>query len=644
MLPASIPLAISLALTTPAPAAPAPRASVGFALVVTNNRSLTSSRPDLQYADDDGAKYADLFSDELGSGQVTLLADFDVSSRRLYPEWSSRAVAPTRANLDRAVARLSDEIAHAQAGGAAVQLYLVFAGHGDVDHGQGYLDLADQRLTARDLDESVLARLKADRVHLILDSCNSYFMLNPRKPGGKRWQTNHDVAGVLDKYPNLGAIISTSAEAVTYEWSELQSGIFSYELRSGLRVAADVDGDGQVSYAELAAFVDAANQDIRNDLYRPKVFARGPAHDDSEALLTRHASTHLLKIEAAGARRLTLRDSQGVRLLDLNKEDSTPITLSLPAEHVAIYEKTPGKERPLVRVRDFDGSAGPVAALDELPQVEPGLSGRGEAPVFAALFASPFGARAFAVAQAAPKEMDPAYFGITRRDADQLRSHLEMTIKLEQDRIFALGLGVGMAALVGADVLSTTLTSKDMKTADKQSIVFSTLSLPAVFAGAVLVRSFFRSDSEKLLAEFDRGDLASEEGRGRAVLETRGKFRRVAESKHRLRYILGGIVLGVAAAEVVFGSLDLSRHHGSEQAPDYVALSNGAIIAALGALIIGVERLPVERTWELYEADQGGATAGPDPEPVAAKHASASVTPLFGVARGGAFFGLGATF
>jgi len=641
MLPASIPIAISLALTTPAPAAPAPRPSVGFALVVTNNRSLTSSRPDLQYADDDGAKYADLFSDELGAGQVTLLADFDVASRRLYPEWSNRAVAPTRANLDRAVARLSDEIVHAQAGGAAVQLYLVFAGHGDVDRGQGYLDLADQRLTARDLDESVLARLKADRVHLILDSCNSYFMLNPRKPGGKRWESNRDVAGVLDKYPNLGAIISTSAEAVTYEWSELQSGIFSYELRSGLRGAADVDGNGQVSYAELAAFVEAANQDISNDLYRPKVFARGPAHDDREALLVRHASTHLLKIEAAGARRLTLRDAQGVRLLDLNKEDGTPLTLSLPAEHVAIYEQTPGKERPLVSVRDFDGSAGPVAALDELPRIEPGLTARGEAPVFAALFASPFGARAFAVAQAAPKEMDPAHFGITRRDADQLRSHLAMTLKLDQDRFFMTCWGVGLAALVGADILSTT---SEMKNSEKRNVIIATLTPAAVIGGVALVRSFFRSDSEKLLAEFDGKDLTTEEGRGRAVLEIRDRFHRLAQHRHRQRLIVGGVLLGVAAAEAVVGGVELGQHHGSQRTPDYVLLANAGIIAGLGALFIGVDHAPVERTWELYEATEGDATAAPNPEPAAAKHASASVTPLFGVARGGAFVGLGATF
>ena len=45
--------------------APSPERS-GYALVITNNRSLELSRPDLHYADDDGAKYADLLRELAG--------------------------------------------------------------------------------------------------------------------------------------------------------------------------------------------------------------------------------------------------------------------------------------------------------------------------------------------------------------------------------------------------------------------------------------------------------------------------------------------------------------------------------------------------------------------------------------------------
>lgn len=64
--------------------------------------------------------------------------------------------------------------------------------------------------------------------------------------------------------------VSTSAEAEVYEWSELQSGVFSHAVRSGLAGAAGADGDGAVSYDELRAFVDTATSEIRNAAFRPR--------------------------------------------------------------------------------------------------------------------------------------------------------------------------------------------------------------------------------------------------------------------------------------------------------------------------------------------------------------------------------------
>jgi hypothetical protein len=110
-----------------------------------------------------------------------------------------------------------------------------------------------------------------------------------------------------------------------------------------------------------------------------------------------------------------------------------------------------------------------------------------------------------------------------------------------------------------------------------------------------------------------------------------------------MRNIGRGIALGLGVAEAVLGGVGLGQHHGRQRAPDYVLLTDAAVFG-LGALLIGVDRSPVERTWDLYEATEGGATAGPKPEPPAANHTSASVTPLFGVTSGGAFLGLGGRF
>src|SRR5204863_8540184 len=129
-------------------------------------------------------------------------------------------------SLDRAIDALAATLAKKRAAGEKTEVYVVLAGHGDVDRGQGYIELEDRRLSATELEERVIGRLDADRVHLVLDSCHSYFMPHPRQPGGTRFAASGEGArDLLERHPNVGALISTSAEAVTYEWSEVQSGI-----------------------------------------------------------------------------------------------------------------------------------------------------------------------------------------------------------------------------------------------------------------------------------------------------------------------------------------------------------------------------------------------------------------------------------
>jgi hypothetical protein len=116
-----------------------------------------------------------------------------------------------------------------------------------------------------------------------------------------------------------------------------------------------------------------------------------------------------------------------------------------------------------------------------------------------------------------------------------------------------------------------------------------------MFGGVLLLRSFFCTDSEKLLADFDSKDLSTEESRGRAVLEMRDKFHRLAERRRHMRNIGRGIALGLGVAEAVLGGVGLGQHHGRQRAPDYVLLTNAAIIGGLGALFIGVDHVRPSR-------------------------------------------------
>src|SRR5580692_4773155 len=111
---------------------------------------------------------------------VELLTDFDRDSARLFPDEVKVAREPTKANVLAAAERMAARARQAQAAGKPVAFYFVFAGHGDVDRGRGFLEVRDGRLTSDDL-EALLRGIPATRAHVILDSCNSFFVLNPRR-------------------------------------------------------------------------------------------------------------------------------------------------------------------------------------------------------------------------------------------------------------------------------------------------------------------------------------------------------------------------------------------------------------------------------------------------------------------------------
>ncbi|HXN30529.1 MAG TPA: caspase family protein, partial [Polyangiaceae bacterium] len=287
-------------LAAPAGQAAVPAHRAAFAVVIGNNRSLGSRRPDLHYADDDAAKYFAILQ-TVAPDQVSLLADFDDDTARLFPEARVRAVAPTRAELLRVGRELAVRVQAAADAGSETDVYFVFAGHGDVDQGIGFVDLADARFTSLDLEQWLRA-IPFSRAHVILDSCTSFFMFGARGPGGRYYATPEDaLRSLAARLPNVGVFLSTSAEGESFEWSEIQSGVFSHVVRSGLLGAADADGDGNVSYVELAAFVATATADVANPNMRPHVFSRGPGGRDDQPIIGAHGRT--------GARTVRLSDA-----------------------------------------------------------------------------------------------------------------------------------------------------------------------------------------------------------------------------------------------------------------------------------------------------------------------------------------------
>ncbi len=307
-----------------------------YAIIIANNHSLDKEFEPLRFADDDGAKYFELFS--AAGADVSLLTVLDPDAQRRFPTAAEVATPPSKKAVLESINRVFAKMSRDKQAGINTHFVLVYSGHGNVGpNREGYINFLDTRFRRSELYREILARSPASFNHLILDACHSYFLVNKR--GGKRDRQGDYRAIVKDflqteelsNYPNTGVILAASSESETHEWGRWEAGIFSHELRSALLGAGDVDGDGTVTYAEAAGCVEAANAAIDVPKARIKVFYKPPAKDVDAPLLnlSRLASQPRLKIDPTQAGRYHIEDARGIRIADLNFTQEQPIEMVL---------------------------------------------------------------------------------------------------------------------------------------------------------------------------------------------------------------------------------------------------------------------------------------------------------------------------
>ncbi|MEQ9499330.1 MAG: caspase family protein [Deltaproteobacteria bacterium] len=110
--------------------------------------------------------------------------------------------------------------------------------------------------------EHVITPLEAVAdVHLVVDACQSYFLLEPRgvevRRRTKRVHRGTSKAMVkrfVSAHPRTGAILATNGSQATYEKPDL-GGLFSYAVRSSALGPADLDLDGRITYGEMRATI-----------------------------------------------------------------------------------------------------------------------------------------------------------------------------------------------------------------------------------------------------------------------------------------------------------------------------------------------------------------------------------------------------
>jgi hypothetical protein len=434
-----------MAIGLPARAAPilSPKEGAArFVLIIGVNRSVDADLPLLRYADDDAARYQDLFR-SLG-GRTYLLTRADENTRRISPQAVAEARAPRRLELTRAIAALAADVAEARARGERTLFYFVYAGHGNVGGTQAYLALEDARLTGDDIEHDIIDKIHADESHLIIDACYSYFLAYGRGPGGSRREVHGFAPSEgLARRTDVGLLLSTTSARESHEWEGFQAGIFSHEVRSGLYGAADLDGDGKISYREIAAFVSRANAAIPNERYRPDVFARAPRAASALVDLRGGPGRYLQVDASAEGGHYLFEDTRGVRLADFHNGHGHALSLLLPSGAGALYLRRTSDDQ------EFEIPPAPdVINLADLSPRAPRAASRGAAhDAFSLIFSLPFDDAALANYVQPPVDLTLSRDPAEAAAGPAVRPRWRRTAGLA-------ALGVGAAATVAAVVIS----------------------------------------------------------------------------------------------------------------------------------------------------------------------------------------------
>jgi hypothetical protein len=329
---AAVALACAIALGS---AAPARGAEVHRHVVVVGvNTSVDANVAPLSYADDDAARYAEVFA---GASSLRVLSVLDADTQRLFPDVAKIARAPTVDEFDRAIAESFAEVKRDRDAGKDADFVLVVIGHGAVGKdGEGYVSLLDGKLTRSKLLDLVIAASPARFNHVIVDACSAYHVLyrgdsNTNESDADAIAAVHKLveAHSLSRFPNTGVLLATSSARETHEWSRIKGGVFSHEVLAALSGAADVDGDGDVSYAEIGAFIEAANAGVVDERARVEFTLRPPPMWLARPLASTPKTGPRIALASTDTGHFVVEDARGIPMAEVNKSSEQPLTLAL---------------------------------------------------------------------------------------------------------------------------------------------------------------------------------------------------------------------------------------------------------------------------------------------------------------------------
>ncbi len=392
------------ALIVPALLLAAPRSARAdepiYAIAIGNNAppsNLDEHLASLRYADDDAAAFVTFLRPI--AARVELLTTLDAESQRRFPALVPIAREPTLRELRRVVEEVRHDMATDVSAGRRPILFFFFSGHGThaTDTRPAALTLADDGLTRERLYAEVLATLPAAAVHLFADACYAEEVVRPRDlqlnvVAASSQEIEHVIARTtLAQFPHVGAIIAAAASGQTHEWDLYRQGVFTHELLSGLRGAADVNGDGLVEYSELTAFLAAANREVSDLRARLQVVSHAPAANRRLPIIDLRRFTHATRLRPerqprSGPTYYFIEDDRGNRLVEMRAEERYDYQLYLPAGEPLYFVSA-------TQTLEFTGTPGARLSVDDLVvrRVETRPRGALAAALRRGLFAASFG-------------------------------------------------------------------------------------------------------------------------------------------------------------------------------------------------------------------------------------------------------------
>jgi hypothetical protein len=312
-----------------------------FALIVGYNGTPAGPAGEalktLRYADDDALSFYEL-EREAGSDAIVLTVP-DSETRRRYPLAADVARPPTAAEMAQAIAALNGRMDAAARAGHTPVFVFFYSGHGSRhQETEAALTLLDGPLSQSALHEQVLDQVHAQTTHLIVDACHAEAVVRPRDVDAKTADvTPADLVAQLSaataaRYPKVGLVIATSGANPAHEWDLYQSGVFTHEVISGLRGAADVNHDGRIEYSELGAFLNAANREVVDPRARLQSIVQPPAVRAHAALIRLDARTAAGWLTAipSSAGQFFVEDLRGNRILDGHAELGFSMSVAVP--------------------------------------------------------------------------------------------------------------------------------------------------------------------------------------------------------------------------------------------------------------------------------------------------------------------------